>query len=462
MLLFKKFENPIVRSVIVYSGTVLFVKMMNILATPIFSRLLSVNEFGEIGIYNMYMSVLAIIIGMGINGLLVYGKKNLKGDKYNEFIASGISFTIISFLVIFSIGIIFSDILSNFLNLYGLEYYLIYIHSFFMFISSFSLTYYIYSNQKRKYICRLVLLNLLNISSSIVFILLLKSYKGRILGMILSVFIIGSISIYDIMQTNKFKFKLSLWNSIMKISSPIMINSLIVLIVTQIPIIVLTLKKNVEGVGIYSFSYNIVAIITLLVGAINNAWIPWYIDNMGTKITKKFLYIYLKVVMSIMIIFIFLVPEFLMIISKVEFFGGKYIIPLIMLNQLIVILTNIVGIYEQATGKVRYIAIGSSMNLCFNVIFLFSFWSKLDLIFILNLNIVISMIILLFHLKNSKENYDLNSSDILKNILIVIIAIVIFYWSIELLKVRLYVVLMIIINLLIFVNKKILREKGKR
>ena len=76
--------NTLLNSAIWYTVGTFLLKGINFFTTPIFTNLLSTEEFGIITIYSTWSAIFAIIVGLSMNGTIGSAKANLGDKEYNE------------------------------------------------------------------------------------------------------------------------------------------------------------------------------------------------------------------------------------------------------------------------------------------------------------------------------------------------------------------------------------------
>lgn len=80
-------------------GTVL-VKAVNLISIPVFSRLLTTSEYGQVDVFMTYVNIFMIILGLDFVGAVGKGRLDHEEDA-DEYITSSLLFT-----TIFSVGVV--------------------------------------------------------------------------------------------------------------------------------------------------------------------------------------------------------------------------------------------------------------------------------------------------------------------------------------------------------------------
>ena len=91
----------------------IFGKGLVFLSIPIFTNILSISEYGVLGVYNSVTYLIVVIFGLGFRGAITRYYYEKKHD-FNQFIASNILF--INLWMLFAIFVVYPNI--NFLETY--------------------------------------------------------------------------------------------------------------------------------------------------------------------------------------------------------------------------------------------------------------------------------------------------------------------------------------------------------
>ena len=76
--------NSLLNSAIWYTVGTFILKGVNFFTIPIFTRLLSTEDYGVVTIYSTWSAIFAIIVGIGINSTVGSARANLEVDEYKE------------------------------------------------------------------------------------------------------------------------------------------------------------------------------------------------------------------------------------------------------------------------------------------------------------------------------------------------------------------------------------------
>lgn len=177
-------------------GTIL-VKAVNLISIPVFSRLLTTSEYGQVDVFMTYVNIFMIIMGLDFIGVVGKGRLDHERDA-DEFITSSLLFTtIFSVGVVIVINIVFPLIQVAF-GMDRLTVNIMLLYSYAMFIISFRAAEYNFYYEYKKNMVMSLSVALGNFALSIILIeTVFKGQKfwGRIIGAMLPTVVIAFLFI---------------------------------------------------------------------------------------------------------------------------------------------------------------------------------------------------------------------------------------------------------------------------
>ncbi|MDV4150373.1 oligosaccharide flippase family protein [Clostridium sp. AL.422] len=375
-------SNSMINSAVWYTIGSFFLKGVNFFTVPIFTELLSTAEMGRVTIYSTWGAIVAIIVGLGIEGTVGSAKANLKDDEYTEYLSSALILGTVSFIAIFILCFIFKGSLSNLMGLDIKLIILLLIQSFFSFVISFVLSTYTFARDHKMYLTVSCFSTILNIVLSIAIILSMDSnrYLGRILGWAISTILIGVVLYIKIIIKGKVFFSLKYWKFCLPIALPLIFHNLSHLLLNQADILMLENFTDESTVGIYGVLYMIGSILNIIQIAINGAWVPWYYEALkkGDKdeLRKKSgAYIIIFTILTTM--FMLGVPEVIKLFTDRAYWGGIPLTYIVIMGYYFVYLYTFPANFQFYSKQTKFIAMGTVtaaiVNVGFNYIFIQQF-----------------------------------------------------------------------------------------
>ncbi len=370
-LINKILTNKVVNATGWYTFSEFFVKGLAFLTLPIFTRLLTIDEFGIVSVYGSVVSISTVILGFSLPISIARAKIDFKTD-FSGFVFNILILNYVLFLFLFLPIYIFRVSISRFS---GLEVSLIVIMLFHGFALSILKLY--STKLKYEYKYRIVsLLNVIVAISSVFFSLILmqtiyienRSF-GKIIGQAGIVILVGVIITF-IMFKSKKSVNLKYWKYAATLSFPFIFHELSGIINSLFDRIMINTYLGSFDAGIYSFSYNIGLIVSVLLVASSQAINPWFFEKMSEEKTYDVIYyskIYRDMFTLFYIILLFISPEIVKVIAPEQYWEGIILIPWIFLAYYFQFLATFETRVEHFHKNTKLISLGTALTAILNI-----------------------------------------------------------------------------------------------
>ena len=294
---------------------------------------------------------------------------------------------------------------------------------------------------------------ILNITMSIVLILFVfpdEKYVGRIAGSTIAITMVALYVIKKFFQRSKPQNIVNFWKWGLKYSIPIIPHGLSQIVLGQFDRIMIMNMVSGSTAGIYSFAYNIYAIVQVTANSLDNVWGPWFYEkrkNGDLDSIKKYSSYYAFFMFLFSSLIIFLSPEIVKFLARKDYWEAVYSVIPIIAGGYFAFLYTIPSNVEYYHGKTKYIAIGTMSAAVINIILNYIFIKKCGYIAAAYTTLVTYFLYFIFHyiLAKKIEGICLFSSKMLFNCSIGMLAIV---WGgnilIDSLPIRMVIVLLIL------------------
>lgn len=361
-----------------YSIMSVFQKGIMFLITPLYTRILSPQEYGYYSLFATWMSVFSILATLNLSG----GGFNNAMLKYEhekkKYIASmmglGNVCTIIIFIAIIFLHKYFSKWcgIDNF-TLTCIFVVLLVTPAVECWISA-QRFYYNY-----RIMCVVIMLQALLIPSvSVLFVYFLQEKKyALIIGSTLVQFVIGLIVyVYNLFE-GKCLYKKDYWKFALHFNLPLVPHYLASIILGQADRIMIRNICGEDKVGIYSLGYNVSLLVNIFVTAIVTAFAPWVfrkIKDNNTKEVQKYSNYIIILVGGITILSVLVGPEIISIIGTKEYEEAKWILAPVMVSCYLTLIyslfANIEFYYEKSVFVMIASALAAVSNVGLNAVFI--------------------------------------------------------------------------------------------
>lgn len=367
-------KNSMINSAIWYTVGSFLLKGVNFFTVPIFVELLTTSDMGKVSKYSTWGAIVAILVGLGIEGTVGSAKANLKDDEYTEYLSSVLTLGTFSFIAIFVLSILFKNMLVNIMGMDWNLIMLLLIQSFFSFVISFVLSTFTFARNHKAYLSISFLSTILNIVLSISIILSMNDdrYLGRIYGWGISTIVIGFILYIRVIFKGRSYVNLKYWKFCLPIALPLIFHNLSHLLLNQADILMLDKFTNESIVGIYGVIYMVGSIVNIIQMAINGAWVPWYYEalKLGDKNDlkdKSSKYIMVFTLFTVM--FILGVPEVIKIFASEEYWPSIPLVYTVIVGYYFVYLYTFPANFQFYIKQTKFIAMGTVTAAIINVVF---------------------------------------------------------------------------------------------
>ncbi len=353
-------------------------KGITLLSTPIFTRLLTTEQYGTYIIYQSWYQIISIFATLNLaagvfnNGLLKYE------DRRDSFTSSmqGLSTTITLLLfIIYSLNRNFWD---GILELSPLYVYAMFIELLFVPAYNFWSTGERYSYRYKKLILTTVIIAL---GSPIVGIIAVisTSYKAeaRVLSYVAIQTIVGLFFYIRNFYKGKLFYCKDIWKFALSFNIPLIPHYLAFQILNQSDRIMISKMVGSGEAATYSVAYSVSMMMTIITNAINNSFIPYTykaLKNKDYKSIRKNANILLALVGSGCILAMAFAPEIIRVFAAKEYYAAIWVMPPVAASVYFMFLYPMFGNVEFYFEKTKCVTIASCVgaitNLILNYIFI--------------------------------------------------------------------------------------------
>jgi O-antigen/teichoic acid export membrane protein len=345
---------------------------ISLLTTPIFTRLLSKEQFGMFNVYTSWYNIVAIFTTLHLSAS-VYTKGLIKfEDKRDEFTSSMIGLSSTATLIFTGIYLIFR---SQFDNWFGLPTVCILA----MFAESLFYPAYTFWSAKEKVdykYKKVVLFTLvMSIASPVLGVICVKAteYKveARILSFVFVQVIMGAIMYIALMWKGKKFFSRQYWKYALTFNLPLIPHYLSLIILQQSDKIMIEKLTGAGDAALYSIAYTIGQMLLLVTNAINYSYIPFAYralkDGNEKSLGKRSVQLLYFVAASLIIV-ICIGPELLKLISTPEYHEAIWVIPLVAAASFFQYFYNLFTVVEYHFEKTVFVMIVSVASAILNIV----------------------------------------------------------------------------------------------
>lgn len=352
---------------------------INMLTTPLFTRLMPVESFGMVQLYTTWYQVIWVFATFSVaNSVINVGFHDFPNDRMG-FLSSSLGLstfcTFILTIIIFLIKPWF-EIISGFNS----SLIILMILSF-IFLNSTQLWICV-NRYELKYRTVFWVMTLSGILSSLLSLLLVKNttenfVEVRLWSQYIIPLLIGLIIfVYIVVKGRKFYNK-QYWLFILIFNLPLLVHYLSQFVLSSSDRLMISYYTNEEDVAIYSLAYLVSNILMVFFMPINSVIVPKIhslVDRNNYAEIQSFLYKLLFPVSGIIILVSLFSPEIILILGGEEYIGGVNIVPIISASTIFTIIylyvANIEFLFHKSSRIAYMTIIAAVINIFLNAVFI--------------------------------------------------------------------------------------------
>jgi O-antigen/teichoic acid export membrane protein len=348
-----------------------FTKALGFISVPIYTRLLSPEEYGVLSIFTAIISITFVFFSLNFSGSLVrfYHEKN---NKFEEFVSSVILFLIIFNSILFPIVYLFKGEISSFINIEPIIFVIAIIVAIFNIPLDLFLSYLHASKQSKKNSIISVIKSILILVISIVWMFILANDKffGKIYAQLLISGLLFVVSVKYFIKLGKPKFKFKYVKYSLVFGIPLIPHALSNFILSYFDRIAINQLTGSLDTGLYSFAYNVGMIMNVVVMAMNKAWVPMFYDNLKENNYNKINSMainYSKYIFFAAISLILFSKEIVMILADKSYYAALDLVPIIILSSVFIFFYTLFANYSFYRKKTALISTATLLAGAINI-----------------------------------------------------------------------------------------------
>jgi len=353
-------------------------RCLSFITLPLFTRLLTTEQYGQSTVYNSWVGIFSIFLTLN----LAYGSfgpamMKFEGDR-EGYISSveGICLLLSSLFIVIYIPLrtkwnMLFELPTNFVLLLIAQVF-------------FSNVTHLWSGRNRyefKYknvIAVTLSSSVLTVVVSYLFVIN-SNEKGyaRILGAAIVSIAFGVVLFVRSILKGRKIYNLEYWKYALGFNVPLLVYYLSQTIFNQSDRIMISHLVGIDKAAIYGVAYTFGLILTFVLNAINNSYVPWYYGKIkeGKQEENKAVSIGIALLLVILLSgIIWFTPEIILIMAGKQYAEAKYVVPPVAISLLLLyysqLFINVEFYYEEKKKLVGASVVAAIVNLVLNYIFI--------------------------------------------------------------------------------------------
>lgn len=366
-IIFKMNEGQSSRAVI-YMASQIILECISVVAMPLFTRLLTTDQYGQAAIFASWNSILTILIGLNVESTINMSRVHYTEEQFEKF-CSNVFFVVSS---TGSIALLVIIGLSNLLHTEPIILVLLVCYAFGAACTRVQSRIFMITKQAVKEITVSIFLSFSACVLSVVLIFLMKGHEsvGRMLGMSLPSIILGST--FFILHIGKFRecLDMEILKYIVTLTIPMTFHKLSLLVLSQSDRIMIANIWNDGMAGIYSFCYSVATPLSAIWLALSHSWVPDYVKRVkenDQQWLKEHSDNYMFLFTCLSCGYLMVGSEALKILGTKDYWSGIPVMPLITLSCYFQFLYSFPVNYEVYLKKTKIIGAASTVSALMNI-----------------------------------------------------------------------------------------------
>ncbi len=349
-----------------YIASSVLTKGISALTTPIFTRLLTPEEYGLYPLYLSWLSVFTILLSLELSGAVMYrGLQKYENEK-DEFISAAFGLFLCVFIAFCSLYFTFSSFINS---ITGLSTFV----TFLMLCTIFANTVIGFYSARARYEYKYKKATIINFASSLLIPLLsialifLTYYKSEA-RIIASAFVLTFIGIYallSMLKSAKNIYRRDVWIFLLRFNLPLLPHYLALGMILRIGELVIGRAYGTEALGKYSVATSVGMALTVVTGGLLSALAPWMLRRLKCSETEKIRDLLLMLTKGLCVLTLLLLsaaPELLSILTPPAFHTVLIAIFPIALSVIPIFLSNAITSAESYFEKSYVTALPSIIS----------------------------------------------------------------------------------------------------
>ena len=356
----------------------LLVKGVSFFVLPVFTNLMSPEEYGIYSVFTSYLAIFEALILFGLSSTIRLAKYTTHID-YDRYISTILVIPSFITLILMTFINIYVAVIGELLSMDIVIWDCLLVTALSSAISNIILAKLVIDGTYKLYIIYSVLHTILNISLSI--LLCYTIYRDynvhivRLFGGVISAVISGGLLVFFAKTIHKINFQY--FKIAIKWGVPLLLHTFATVVLMQSDRIIINYMSGYALAGIYSIAVTFVAIPLTIYTSIENAWAPWFYNNLAQKKyndIKKFNNVYLFAFFLIVCAFMIVSPDLIRLFTNEDYWDSIYSLTPLSMSVFFELMYGICVNVEYFYKKNWIITLGTVIAIFINI--------TLDIVFI--------------------------------------------------------------------------------
>ncbi|MGN0438542.1 MAG: oligosaccharide flippase family protein [Lachnospiraceae bacterium] len=349
---------------------------ISFITLPLFTRLLTTEQYGQCTIYGSWSSILMIFVTLN----LAYGSFSAAMIKFenrrDEYITSVQGICLLLAGIFFLIYIPFRNLWNKLFELPTILVCILIVEILFANATNMWMSKNRFEFKYKKIVALSLSLSILSPLVSYIFVIgaTEKGY-ARIIGSALVNILFGIVIFVVCTKKGKKFYNKEFWKYALGFNIPLLVYYLSQAIFNQSDRIMISHMTGTDNAAMYGVAYNLAMVLTFVLSAINGSYVPWMYGKMkdGNEEENKSVSIVLVLLMALMILcVIWYAPEIITIMAGKQYTAAIYVVAPVAMSLLLLFYSQLfinVEFYYAEKKMLVFASIGAAvLNIILNYV----------------------------------------------------------------------------------------------
>lgn len=182
---------------------------------------------------------------------------------------------------------------------------------------------------------------------------------------------VGIYILYDDIRKNFFSIDLSIWRYAISFAIPLLPHYFSYMALAQADRVIIGNLVGITAAGIFGVAYQLSQIVTLIRISLNASFVPWLYKKLKSKNIKDIRYFTEQIaifLLSLIIFFMFIIPEILLLFTSESYIDSKWIMPPLVLSAYFMYIFTLYINIELFFERNHFVMIASVLCAILNII----------------------------------------------------------------------------------------------
>lgn len=362
------------RVVILNIASTLLLNLISFLTAPIFAALLGTGSYGDLSVFNTWVSVAAIVMTLHTTGTIANARVEYSEEEQPKYQSAAMSLSLMFFLLCSALVLLFMGPLSRLMDMEPKLIVMILITALGTFGVHFMSQKFTFEMKAGRNMAASVGLAVTNLAVSLIFVLSVSEEQrlyGRAFAQVLSYGVFGIPFCIAVLWKGRTFFEKRYWKLCLSLSIPVAFYGLTDLLLGHSDLVMLRSLAGSESSGIYGLAYQISTVIFTIFTALNTSWMAFFFNDM--KADRRDVVLrqsrnYLELFTILACGFILLAPEVFRLLATEDYWSGTSLIPVMVASFYLNFLCTFPYNYECYHKKMHIISAVTVASALVNIV----------------------------------------------------------------------------------------------